>query len=60
LRAKELFWCLTCRKYELGRVVERGEERFRVANLKIGLWGSSECLQGDRREWDSSKEQIGE
>jgi hypothetical protein len=36
LIARELFWWLTGRKYELGKVVERGgEKRFRVINLKV-------------------------
>jgi hypothetical protein len=34
--ARELFWWLTGRKYELWKVVEQGgEERFRVVNLKV-------------------------
>jgi hypothetical protein len=40
LIARELFWWSTDRKYELGRVIEReGEERLRVANLKLVYWG---------------------
>jgi hypothetical protein len=44
--ARELFWWLTGRKYELGRVVERGgEEMFRGADPKVVYGGSCECLQ---------------
>jgi hypothetical protein len=36
LIAREFFWQLTGRKYELGRVVERREEeKFRVVNLMV-------------------------
>jgi hypothetical protein len=39
LRAKELFWWLTGKKYKLGRVVERGEEMVSSCKLKGSLWG---------------------
>jgi hypothetical protein len=45
---REFFWWLTGRK---GRVVGRGEERFRVVNLKVVYGGLvNACRDRERKE----------
>jgi hypothetical protein len=59
--ARELFWWLTGRKYELWKVVEQGgEERFRVVNLMV-VYGGLVNACSERGGWEvGQKRENGE